>query len=134
MPFCKRAPFDDVFLCYCGDVIVDILAHELFAKAVYHFLQLQLALHMQLHKHVVFPQHLYCEEALAQEFGNVSRCGYYDLKIGKVVYEQFLEAKIEKLHEILRSLALQKTWVWEMTEDLKQCRYCPYTLLCQREL
>lgn len=71
---------------------------------------------------------------LAQEFGNVSRCGYYDLKIGKVVYEQFLEAKIEKLHEILRSLALQKTWVWEMTEDLKQCRYCPYTLLCQREL
>ncbi|MCX6060776.1 MAG: PD-(D/E)XK nuclease family protein [Campylobacterales bacterium] len=71
---------------------------------------------------------------LAQEFGNISRCGYYDLKTGKVVYEQFLEEKIEKLHEILRSLALQKTWVWEMTEDLKDCRYCPYTLLCKREL
>jgi len=71
---------------------------------------------------------------LAQESGNVSRCGYYDLKTGKIQYEQFLEEKIEKLHEILKGLALQKTWVWEMTEDLKHCRYCPYTLLCQREL
>ncbi|MDD4854555.1 MAG: PD-(D/E)XK nuclease family protein [Sulfuricurvum sp.] len=71
---------------------------------------------------------------LAQEFGNVSRCGYYDLKTGKIVYEQFLEEKIEKLQEILRGLALQKTWVWELSEDLKHCRYCPYTLLCQREL
>jgi len=71
---------------------------------------------------------------LAQVFGNVSRCGYYDLKTGKIVYEQFLEEKIEKLHEILRGLAVQKRWVWEMSEDLKSCRYCPYTLLCHREL
>lgn len=71
---------------------------------------------------------------LAQEFGNVSRCGYYDLKTGKIHYEQFLEEKIEKLQEILRGLAFQKTWVWEMSEDVKHCRYCPYTLLCQREL
>ncbi|MFH0710658.1 MAG: PD-(D/E)XK nuclease family protein [Pseudomonadota bacterium] len=72
--------------------------------------------------------------ALAQEFGNVSRCGYYDLKTGKIVYEQFLEAKSEKLQDILRGLARQKMWIWEMTEDMKQCRYCPYALLCNREL
>jgi len=71
---------------------------------------------------------------LAQEFGNVSRCGYYDLKTGKIYYEQFLEEKIEKLYEILRGLAVQKTWHWEMSEDLKHCRYCAYTLLCHREL
>ncbi len=71
---------------------------------------------------------------LAQEFGDVNRCGYYDLKTGKIIYEQFLEAKIEKLREILRGLALQKSWNWELCEDLKHCRYCPYSLLCQREL
>ena len=71
---------------------------------------------------------------LCEEFGHVSACGYYDLKTGKVFYEQFLELKIEKLRKILRELAHQKTYVWEMTDDVKHCRYCPYVLLCQREL
>ena len=71
---------------------------------------------------------------LAQEFGEVKRCGFYDLKTGKIVYEQFLEEKIEKLCNILSELARQKTWSWELCDDLKHCRYCPYALLCQREL
>ncbi len=71
---------------------------------------------------------------LAEEFGNVSRCGYYDLKVGKVVYEQFLDAKIDTLKTILRELATQKEWEWEMCDELKACRLCPYAVLCDREL
>jgi RecB family exonuclease len=71
---------------------------------------------------------------LAQEFGALNRCGYYDLKSGKIVYEQFLEEKIEKLSDILSELARQKTWKWELCDDIKHCRYCAYALLCQREL
>lgn len=71
---------------------------------------------------------------LCEELGDVSRCGYYDLKTGKIFYEQFLELKIEKLRTILRELAHQKVYTWEMTDDVKQCRYCPYALLCEREL
>jgi RecB family exonuclease len=71
---------------------------------------------------------------LAQEFGRVSRCGYYDLKSGRVVYEQFLEAKIETLRGILHALASYKEWVWEQCEELKACRLCPYSVLCDREL
>lgn len=70
---------------------------------------------------------------LAQELGTLSRCGFYDLKTGKIAYEHFLDEKIQKLHEILHTLSLQKTWTWEMTDELKHCTYCPYTLLCQRE-
>ncbi len=71
---------------------------------------------------------------LCEELGHVNRCGYYDLKTGKVVYEQFLELKIEKLRTILKELAHKKIYTWEMTDDVKHCRYCPYVLLCQREL
>ncbi len=71
---------------------------------------------------------------LAEEFGRVSRCGYYDLKSGRVVYEQFLEAKIETLRGILHALASYKEWVWEQCEELKACRLCPYAVLCDREL
>ncbi len=71
---------------------------------------------------------------LCEEFGVLSRCGYYDLKTGKILYEQFLELKIAKLKEILKAMAIQKMWVWDMTEEVKHCRYCPYALLCQREL
>ncbi|MFA6144552.1 MAG: PD-(D/E)XK nuclease family protein [Sulfurimonas sp.] len=71
---------------------------------------------------------------LAEEFGRVSRCGYYDLKSGRVVYEQFLEAKIETLRGILHGLASYKEWVWEQCKELKACRLCPYAVLCDREL
>ncbi len=70
---------------------------------------------------------------LAHHLGTISRCGYYDLKTGKIYYEQFLEEKIDKLREILRTLATQKTYRWSQCDTLTTCRYCPYTLLCQRE-
>lgn len=71
---------------------------------------------------------------LSQEFGRISRCGYYDLQNGTIQYEQFLEEKIAKLRELLQHLAEQKQWNWEMCDELKHCRYCTYATLCQREL
>lgn len=71
---------------------------------------------------------------LAGELGKVGRCGYYDLGKGELKFEQFLEAKIAKLREILAVMALQRVWNWEMCEDLSRCRHCPYTYLCHREV
>ncbi|ADR35002.1 hypothetical protein Sulku_2342 [Sulfuricurvum kujiense DSM 16994] len=71
---------------------------------------------------------------LAGEFGDVARCGYYDLNKGELKVEQFLEAKTEKLREILSEMASKKTWEWEMCEDLSRCRLCPYVYLCHREV
>lgn len=70
---------------------------------------------------------------LAQAVGTVSRCGYYNLKTGKIHYEAFLEEKMEALGDILRTLATQKFYRWSQCDTLSTCRYCPYTLLCQRE-
>lgn len=71
---------------------------------------------------------------LASELGKVVRCGYYDLGRGELKSEQFLEAKIARLREILREMGSQKRWKWDMCEDLSRCRYCPYAYLCSREV
>lgn len=71
---------------------------------------------------------------LAGELGKVARCGYYGLGKGELKFEQFLEAKITKLREILGTMASQKMWSWEMCEDLSRCRNCSYTYLCHREV
>ncbi|HLD23380.1 MAG TPA: PD-(D/E)XK nuclease family protein, partial [Sulfuricurvum sp.] len=71
---------------------------------------------------------------LAGELGKVGQCGYYDLGKGELKFEQFLEAKITKLREILAFMASERVWNWEMCEDLSRCRYCPYVYLCHREV
>ncbi|MFA6189423.1 MAG: PD-(D/E)XK nuclease family protein [Sulfuricurvum sp.] len=71
---------------------------------------------------------------LCEQLGTVARCGVYDLNTGKIEFEQFLEAKTQKLKEILQMLSSNKQWVWEMSEDLSHCRYCTYATLCEREL
>ncbi|MDP1784404.1 MAG: PD-(D/E)XK nuclease family protein [Sulfuricurvum sp.] len=71
---------------------------------------------------------------LAAQFGSVARCGVYDLNTGKIEFEQYLESKIQKLREILERLASEKQWEWEMCEEHSPCRYCPYAVLCEREL
>lgn len=70
---------------------------------------------------------------LASTLGAVAQCGYYDLSRGELKMEQFLEAKNDRLREIVASMAAQKRWEWEMCEDLSRCRLCPYVYLCHRE-
>jgi len=71
---------------------------------------------------------------LVQELGNVKGCGYYDLNRGVIDFESYLDAKVEKLREILGFMASQKKWSWDQCEDFSACRYCTYAVLCQREL
>ena len=71
---------------------------------------------------------------LAQNEGEVKACGYYDLKSGKIVNEELLEPKLERLYAHLQELRETKIFVFEKTEEIKECRFCPYTHLCGREL
>ncbi|MEA3374111.1 MAG: PD-(D/E)XK nuclease family protein [Campylobacterota bacterium] len=71
---------------------------------------------------------------LAQKKGEVDRCGYYDLKSGKIVYEELLEMKLQLLKEHLNTLQSTKRFDFEQTEDYAACRFCDYVHLCQREL
>ncbi len=71
---------------------------------------------------------------LAQQKGDVNRCGYYDLKSGKIVSEDLLELKLELLKEHLKVLQKTKTFDFEKTDDLATCRFCEYVHLCQRGL
>ena len=69
---------------------------------------------------------------LVQNEGEVKSCGYYDLKSGKIITEDLLEQKLERLYEHLQELRETKVFDFEKTEELKECTYCPYTELCGR--
>lgn len=71
---------------------------------------------------------------LAQNEGDVKSCGYYDLKSGKIINEDLLETKLELLYGHLNALRETKVFDFEKTEEIKECRFCPYTHLCGREL
>ncbi|MBA1432146.1 MAG: PD-(D/E)XK nuclease family protein [Epsilonproteobacteria bacterium] len=64
--------------------------------------------------------------------GNVSSCGFYDLKEGKIVLEQFLQEKLEILKAHIADLLAVEEVNFELTEGIKACQYCPYALLCGR--
>ncbi|PHR58403.1 MAG: hypothetical protein COA44_02870 [Arcobacter sp.] len=69
---------------------------------------------------------------LASQEGEVTSCGYYDLKSGKIVKEDLLEQKLELLYGYLNELKETKVFDFEKTDDIKECTYCPYTELCGR--
>jgi len=69
---------------------------------------------------------------LAQQEGDVKSCGYYDLKSGKIIYEDLLESKLELLYDYLNDLRETKVFDFEKTEETKECTYCPYIELCGR--
>jgi RecB family exonuclease len=71
---------------------------------------------------------------LAKNEGEVKACGYYDLKSGKIIPEELLEKKLELLYEHLHELRETKFFDFEKTDEIKECRFCPYTHLCGREL
>ena len=64
----------------------------------------------------------------------MAKCSFYDLNKGELKTERYLEAKTEKLREILGEMAAQKRWNWQMCEELSRCRHCPYVYLCHREV
>ena len=71
---------------------------------------------------------------LAKNEGEVKACGYYDLKNGKIIPEELLEKKLELLYGHLHQLRETKVFDFDKTDEIKECRFCPYTHLCGREL
>ena len=59
-------------------------------------------------------------------------CSYYDLKNGQSVKESLFEEKLALLDEKLELLK-SKEQNFTMTEDLQNCRYCPYMWLCNKQ-
>jgi RecB family exonuclease len=70
---------------------------------------------------------------LASTLGKVSGCGYYDLKDSKIVPEAFLEEKLEILQSNIKDLLMIEDVNFEKCEDVKDCRFCEYKIMCGRE-
>ena len=69
---------------------------------------------------------------LAQKFGEVLGCGYYDLKESKIVNEAFLQEKLAILESHIKDLLNIENVNFSKTEDLKSCMFCEYATICQR--
>jgi len=66
--------------------------------------------------------------------GEVAYSGYYDLNSGEIVTDATQPRKLELLDMHLQTLRETKHFVFDCTDDLSKCRYCPYADLCQREM
>ncbi len=70
---------------------------------------------------------------LANRLGKVSGCGYYDLKDSKIVPEAFLQEKLAVLESNIKDLLNIEEVNFEKCEDLKNCLFCEYKIMCGRE-
>ena len=70
---------------------------------------------------------------LAQSLGNVAGCGYYDLKDCKIVNEPYLEEKLAVLESNIKDITAHTVHEFDKCEDVKNCQYCEYKIICGRE-
>jgi len=70
---------------------------------------------------------------LAGGLGNVMACGFYDLKESKIVEEAFLQEKLSVLESNIKDLLNLEEINFEMCEDIKNCLYCDYATICDRD-
>ncbi|MEA1983212.1 MAG: PD-(D/E)XK nuclease family protein [Campylobacterota bacterium] len=70
---------------------------------------------------------------LASGLGSVRACGFYDLKESKIVAEAFLEEKLAILQSHVKDLLLVESIDTKKCEDAKECLYCEYRVMCDRE-
>jgi hypothetical protein len=70
---------------------------------------------------------------LASKVGDVSRCGFYDLKDIKIVDEPFMQEKLGVLRSNIEDLLNIQEVNFAKCEDIKSCLYCDYATICQRD-
>jgi RecB family exonuclease len=70
---------------------------------------------------------------LAKKLGNVVGCGYYDLKESKIVDEPFLQEKLGVLESNIKDLLNIEDVNFSKCEDVKNCQFCEYKIMCGRE-
>ena len=68
---------------------------------------------------------------LASSLGEVS-CGFYDLKESKIVPEAFLREKLAILESHVKDLLAIEEVNFQMCEDVKNCNYCEFAIMCDR--
>ena len=70
---------------------------------------------------------------LASTLGQVRECGYYDLKESKIVAEPLLNEKLSILESHVKDLLNIEHVNFTKCEDIKNCQFCEYKIICQRE-
>jgi len=70
---------------------------------------------------------------LAASLGNVEQCSFYDLKESKIVPEAFMGEKLEILKSHIKDLLMIEDVNFHKCEDIKNCTYCEYRIMCGRE-
>jgi len=70
---------------------------------------------------------------LAKSLGGVVGCGYYDLKESKIVNEAFLQEKLAVLESNIKDLLNIESVNFEKCEDVKNCLFCDYNIMCGRD-
>ncbi|MDD2652978.1 MAG: PD-(D/E)XK nuclease family protein [Sulfurimonas sp.] len=70
---------------------------------------------------------------LTQNFGDVAGCGYYDLKKSKIIDEPFLKEKLAVLESHMRDLQNIESIECSKCEEIKNCLYCEYKIMCGRQ-
>ena len=70
---------------------------------------------------------------LGSGLGNVTGCGFYDLKDSKVVQEPFLNEKLAVLESNIKDLLNLEEINFSLCEDVKNCIYCEFAIICGRE-
>jgi len=70
---------------------------------------------------------------LASSLGDVEDVYYYDLSNAKLIKEELVSEKTEKLKQILKEFKKPIT-TFELCEKHANCTYCPYIKLCLRDL
>lgn len=70
---------------------------------------------------------------LASTLGNVTGCGYYDLKESKIVDEEFLRKKLALLESHIKDLLNIENINFGKCEEVKNCLFCEYNVICGRE-
>ena len=70
---------------------------------------------------------------LAKQFGDNIACGYYDLKENKIVPEAFLEEKLAVLESNIKDMLALEIIDFVKCEDIKDCLYCDYKIICERD-
>lgn len=71
---------------------------------------------------------------LAAQRGEVAYSGYYDLNSGAIVTDPTHTRKMELLTAHLQTLQEKTHYSFDMTEELKRCRFCDFAYLCGREI
>jgi ATP-dependent helicase/nuclease subunit B len=64
--------------------------------------------------------------------GNVKGCAFYDLKESLIVPEAFLQEKLEILKSHIKDLLMVENVNFAKCEDLKNCLFCEYAIICRR--